>query len=432
MGELTEAKTAYASQANSKSMAEEDLAMTTKTLAEGEKTLSTLESDCATEAENFAAETVSRDEELKALAEAKKVIMEMTSGAGALSYDGQTSFTQLSQSGLKTSFDLVNFEVVQFVRKLAQQQHSEALAQLSRRIASAIGGGMKTGDDPFSKVSGMINALIERLQKDATADASHKAYCDKELGNTLEKSTNKKALLKKLSAQIDTMTARSARLKDEVVELQNALASLAKATSDMTTLRQAENKQYLANKADMEEGLEGIKLALKRLREYYASEGKAHTASSGSATGVIGLLEVIESDFTKTFAEMTSSETSAQADFDQESRENEVERTAKEKDVEYKNQEIAQLRNSIAESTSDHQGAQKELNALLEYNGELIKMCEDKPETYSGRKERREAEIAGLKEALSILEGETALIQHDSVRSRHYGRRHVQLAVEHQ
>merc|ERR550532_3895548 len=182
----------------------------------------------------------------------------------------------------------------------------------------------------------MINVLIERLQKDATTDASHKAYCDKELGNTLEKSTNKKALLKKLSAQIDTMTARSAKLKDEVVELRKALASLAKATSDMTTLRQAENKQYLANKVEMEEGLEGIKLALKRLREYYATEDKAHAAGSGSATGIIGLLEVIEADFTKTLAEMTASETSSQADFDEETRENEVERTAKEKDVEYK------------------------------------------------------------------------------------------------
>merc|ERR1719421_1145625 len=111
---------------------------------------------------------------------------------------------------------------------------------------------MTTGDDPFSKVKGMIADLIERLQKDATADASHKAYCDKELGDTLEKSNNKKALLKKLGAQIDTMTARSAKLKDEVVGLQNALAALAKATSDMTTLRQAENKQYLANKVEME------------------------------------------------------------------------------------------------------------------------------------------------------------------------------------
>merc|ERR1712137_935508 len=280
-------------------------------------------------------------------------------------------------------------------------------------------------------VKGMINVLIERLQKDAKADASHKAYCDKELGDTLEKSSNKKALLKKLSAQIDTMTARSARLKNEVVGLQNSLAALAKATSDMTTLRQAENKQYLANKVEMEEGLEGIKLALKRLREYYATEDKAHAMGSSSATGIIGLLEVIESDFTKTFAEMTASETSSQADFDQQSHENEVERTAKDKDVEYKNQEIAQLKNSIAESTSDHQGAQKELKSLLEYSGELIKMCEEKSETYRGRKERRDAEIAGLKEALSILEGEASLIQREGMTHRLRGQRHAHLSMQH-
>merc|ERR1712137_717301 len=208
------------------------------------------------------------------------------------------------------------------------------------------------------------------------------------------------------------------------------LAALAKTTAEMTTLRQTQRKQYLANKAEMEEGLEGIKLALKRLREYYASEDKAHVAEKGGATGIIGLLEVIESDFTKTFAEMTASETSAQSDFDEESQENEVGRAEKERDVEYKNREIAQLKNSIAESSSDHKGGQTELDALLEYNGELLKMCEEKPESYSGRKEKREAEIAGLKEALSILEGETALIQRGYVKPRHRSLRHAQLAIE--
>ena len=45
--------------------------------------------------------------------------------------------------------------------------------------------------------------------------------------------------------------------------------------------------------------------------------------------------------------------------------------------------------------------------------------CIAKPETYETRKGRRESEIAGLKEALSILENESAFVQH---KKRGHGR----------
>merc|ERR1740138_510091 len=66
--------------ASAKATAEGALAVTSSDLAEDVKTLATLHADCMKAAEEFEAETKSRDEELKALATAKKVIMETTSG----------------------------------------------------------------------------------------------------------------------------------------------------------------------------------------------------------------------------------------------------------------------------------------------------------------------------------------------------------------
>merc|ERR1719207_68910 len=112
----------------------------------------------------------------------------------------------------------------------------------------------------------------------------------------------------------------------------------------------------------MEQGLEGVKLALKILREYYAKEDKAHEAAEGAGGTIIGLLEVVESDFTKLLAEIIATEETAAREYDEQTKENEITRTT------------------------------KELDAIYEYLEKLKEMCIAKPETYEERKRRREAE----------------------------------------
>jgi len=315
--------------------------------------------------------------------------------------------------------DLANFEAVRFVRNLAQKNHSPALAQLASRMAAAMRFGATVGDDPFAKVKGLIRDMIEQLLEDAHADATHKAYCDKELGETLEKKTAKEALIAKLTAEIDSMTARSAQLKEEVAQLQKELAELARAQAEMDKLRQEEHALFVANKAELDEGLAGVKLGLKILKEYYAKEDKAHEAAEGASSGIIGLLEVVESDFTKDLAEMSADEATAQSAYDRETAGNEITKATKEQDVKYKTKEAAELDSAVAEASSDKDGAATELAAILEYNSKLLNMCVAKPETYAERAARREAEIAGLKEALQILAGEAVLLQRDLRGRRH-------------
>merc|ERR1719487_647598 len=188
--------------------AEGDLAVTTKDLDEDVKTLATLHQDCMTGAEDFEAETKSRGEELKALATAKKVIVEATSGASDLSY----SFLQMSMS---SGVDLANFEAVRLVRDLAQKQKSAALAQLASRMAGAMRSSGSAGDI-FAKVKGLISDMIEKLLKEAEEDATEKAFCDKEMAETEAKKADKEATIEKLSTQIDSQNAKSAKLKEEV------------------------------------------------------------------------------------------------------------------------------------------------------------------------------------------------------------------------
>merc|ERR1712113_572242 len=114
--------------------------------------------------------------------------------------------------------------------------------------------------------------------------------------------------------------------KEEVARLQKELADLAASQAEMDKLRSQENADYTQNRADMEQGLAGVKLALKVLREYYSKNDKAHEAAQGAGEGIIGLLEVVESDFTKTLAEIISTEEMAAAAYDKQTKQNSVDK----------------------------------------------------------------------------------------------------------
>merc|ERR1719436_152730 len=101
--------------------------------------------------------------------------------------------------------------------------------------------GSMTAEDPFAKVKALIADMIEKLESEAEADATHKAYCDKELAESNEKKADKNAEIAKLSTKIDQMTARSAQLKGEVAALQRALAELAASQAEMDKMRKDEN-----------------------------------------------------------------------------------------------------------------------------------------------------------------------------------------------
>jgi len=308
-----------------------------------------------------------------------------------------------------------NFKVVRFVRDLARKQKSPALAQLAQRMSTMVGTSSNS-EDIFAKVKDLIKGMIEKLLDEAEKDASHKAYCDKETAESNAKQEDLNAEIAKLTAKIDSMSAASATLKSEVAALQNELTELARTQAQMGKVRAEEKAVYDTNKPEIEEGIEGVQLALKILKEYYATEGKAHGAAEGSASGIIGLLEVVESDLTKSLAEMNSVEEAAVAEYDRETKENEVLKTTKEQDVRYKTKEAKELDASIAETTSDREGESTELEAVNDYRKSLDAQCIAKPESYADRAGRRQAEIAGLKEALGILGGEAFLQKISSTR----------------
>jgi len=307
------------------------------------------------------------------------------------------------------------------VRDLARKDSSSALAQLASRMMAAMHGS--AGADQFAKIKGLIRDMIAKLESEADADASEKAWCDRNLADARQRQSEKNSEIAKLTTKIDQMSAKSAQLKSQIATLQEQLAKLAGSQAEMDKLRLEEKQIFANSKAELEKGLEGLKLALKVLTEYYATSGKAHEAADGASDGIISLLEVCESDFTQELARTISDEDAAVAEYEKVTKENEIETATKNQDVKYKTKEAKGLDEDSSELSTDRGTAQSELDATQELLSKLEKRCVARAETYAQRKARHAAEIAGLKEALDILENETAFLQ-SAARRKLRGDRH--------
>jgi len=427
--DMNEEKSLKAANEETKAVAEGDLAETVKGLAEDKRALGTASSTCMTVAADHEATVKSRNEELNALATAKKILGETTSGAVGQSY----SFFQVSSntvSQMQTRADLANVEVVRLVKKLAKENHSATLAQLASRIGAVIRYGAAGGEDPFGKVKSLITDMISKLESEAKSEATEKAYCDEELAKTEAKKSELEGVISRLTSKIDLAAAKSAGLKDDVKTLQAELATLSREQAEMDGIRAEEKAAFDTAKAELSQGIAGVQKALGVLKDYYQGSAalvqsgsnfgafmqqpaapQGHSAAGGAGGSIIDILEVCESDFAKNLATEEQGEADAVATYEATTQENKMSTTMKSQDVKYKTKEFKSLDKSISDLSGDKDTTSTELSAVLDYFGKLKGRCIAKPESYEERKARRESEVQGLKEALTILENETAFMQ---------------------
>merc|ERR1719191_2576162 len=411
---LAETKAAKAAAEEAKAVAEGELETASKNLADDETHLKDLQQECMTASEEDTEKKKDRAEELEALATAKKILEEKTGAAADRAY----SFLQIgtvSKAGTKTKE--VKQHVLDLLQSLAEKNGDKQLSLLAQRIQSAA----MLGEDPFAKIKGLISEMIEKLEAEAAKEAAHKAFCDKEMSETKAKKEDKETELDDLSTKIDKATSKIAKLKEEVATLEKELGEIAAAQKKATALRQDQAAAWAAAKADYEQGLEGVGMALQVLRDYYAEKDdsaeaflqgrmgqgqRKHSKATGAPTGIIGMLEVVESDFSKLLAEGNAAEAMAVEEYEKLTQDNKIATTEKETAVKYKVKDSKETEAMLAGLKEDKEVAMKEYDAIMEYWEKLQPMCIAKPEPYAERKRRREAEIAGLKQALTILEEE--------------------------
>merc|ERR1719253_2493114 len=263
----------------------------------------------------------------------------------------------------------------------------------------------------------MIKDLIVRLMEEANEEADHKGWCDTELSTNEQTRKEKTVAVETLHAEIDELEASIAKLTEEIAELAEAVAALDKAMAEATKLRQEEKATNTETIADSKEAQTAVAQAITVLKEFYAKAGEAtallqqqpvapeifdrpYQGMQAENGGVIGMLEVIESDFARLESDTAAAEATAQKEYDEFMTTSKVDKAAKTTDIEHKTTKKQDETQALTTKNEDLEGTQKELDAALAYFDKLKPSCVDAGVSYDDRVARRKEEIESLQEAL--------------------------------
>jgi len=406
----TEKSESKAKALENKAQAQADLEDTTTTMEADKKYLADTQATCAQKASDFESRQQLRAEELEAIAKAIEII---SSGAVAGNADKHLpALVQKAKSlvSLRADASVQNqAKVALFLRQKARELNSRVLAAIAE----------KTEADPFKKVKKMIKDLIVRLMEEANEEAEHKGWCDTELSTNEQTRKEKTEAVETLHAEIDQLEASIAKLGEEITTLTKEVAELDAAMSEATELRTEEKATNEETIKDAGVAQTAVAQALTVLKEFYEKAGDAtafiqqpeifdseYKGMQSENGGVVGMLEVIESDFARLEADTKSAEAAAQKEYDTFMTDSKVDKQSKTTDIEHKTAKKQDESQALTVKKEDLEGTQKELDAALAYFDKLKPSCVDAGVSYEDRVARRKEEIESLQEALKILNGE--------------------------
>lgn len=310
--------------------------------------------------------------------------------------------------------------VAEFLGKEGRELKSTLLLSLARRMTA----------DPFVKIKKLIQELIERLLQEAANEGNQKAWCDKATKDAEQKRDYAAREVEGLNAEMAELEALRDQLDEEFTVLAKEIAELEAARNTEESERAEEKAENAATAQAAKEGLEAVNMVLDILEKFYATSqkaavslaqksrrgpmddapdagfanGEANTGHQGTATGIIGMFEVMEGDFERTIAETEYAEKQAEQDFLKFMTETGMSLVKKQTaDTEKRSYHADALNKLAAADESLVAEVDQMSKAILELL-DLKPVCVDTGMSYEERVARREDEIKMLNKALCLLD----------------------------
>jgi len=336
-------------------------------------------------------------------------------------------------------------QLVAFLTDKAKTLKSTALNTLLLKLRSTA--------SPFAKVKQMIQDLVERLEAEAQSEADQKQWCDTEMSTATSNRDEAQTKIEDLNAYLTEKNALVDQRTEEIATLAQEIADLQKALNEATELREEENKKNQATIADATAGKTAVSQAIDFLEDFYgtsliqtgdnpapAAEGYERWSAEGagsdgktvddlapdaggvsgeyggktdSAKGIIGMLEVIESDFENSITTTTDEENTAESDYQsyKSDTEGSIDSKTTLKGTKEDEKKTAEL--DIVDKEADLKSEKTNLQNALDELEKLKPVCVDTGMSWEERTARREQEIESLKEALKILQNtDFGFLQH--------------------
>jgi len=402
---VVKAKTAAAS-----AKAKGDLGDTKKELAADKELKADIEATFAAKSATYEQNQKVRKEELEALAKAIEII---SNPDVAGSYKEHINLAQMPSGQKVTLLQMHSSKrrvatrqaAADFLQRRGKTLDSKALMSLAAQVAAS----------PFAKVIGMIEDLIAKLKEEASAEAAHKQWCDEQLKANKLKRNKKTTKVDELTAAIEELTEKIKETGKTIDRLISEQAELAKAMKEATAQREKEKAKNLDTIADAKAGRAAVKAALAVLRDFYSKQAALLQAKQvpemaeykgmgGSSKGVVGMMEVIESDFARLEADTTAAEEQAAKEYDEFMSESTATKKVKHDEEVKLKLEKDQDEFEVSQLEKDLKANQAELDKANAYYEELKPACLVVHVDYEERAAKRKEEIAALKEAYEILD----------------------------
>jgi len=322
-------------------------------------------------------------------------------------------------SFLQISSDEPRSIVAALLKADGEKIHSQMLTALASRITAS--------SDPFKKIKGLIKDMIDRLLKEAADEAGQKAFCDKATKDANQKRDYAADEVKALNSEQATLEAKRDKLDDELNVLHEEITTLKADMSAADKERQEEAAEAKVAMTEAKAGLDAINTAIDILDKFYKTaakesvelglmqgpfedapdagfdNGEAYTGAGGASGGIIGMMEVIKSDFERTISETTSSEKKAEKDHFEFMTESQTSVSKKEMAHKIKTTQLSDTHDHLSQAKASFRANLAQMHQAIEELAELRPQCVDTGMSYEERVARREDEIESLKKADCIL-----------------------------